>query len=343
VGFGNLPLHLHLTFLKVTARNLILMPAITATAPAKIILFGEHAVVYGRPAIAVPVMEVKARAIVRAEPRAAPGSIQIDAPALNLSSAYDELPADHPLATAVRLSLEALNIRHAPALSLRVTSTIPIAAGMGSGAAVTVAVLRALSAFLGRPLPDEQVCELAYQVERLYHGNPSGIDNSTITYARPVYFTRGQPIQTLQVGETFTIVIGDTGMPSPTARSVGDVRCAWEAETERFEALFDSIGHLVGEARQAIETGDKAALGPLMDENQRLLVEMGVSSEELDHLVQSAREAGALGAKLSGGGRGGNMIALATPASARGVEQALKEAGATYTLVTEIRKNQESL
>ena len=318
------------------------MPAVTATAPAKIILFGEHAVVYGRPAIAVPVLEVKARAVVRAEPRAAPGSIQIQAPALDLSVAYQELPAEHPLGAAVRLVLEALEIHRPPALSLRVTSTIPIAAGMGSGAAVSVAVLRALSTFLGNPLPDERVCELAYRVEELYHGTPSGIDNTTITYARPVFFIRGQPIQTLLVRETFTIVIGDTGVLSPTSISVGDVRRAWEAETVRYEALFDAAGSLAGEARQAIEAGDIVTLGPLMDENQRILVEMGVSSADLERLVQAARNAGALGAKLSGGGRGGNMIALATPATAAGIERALQEAGAAYTLITKIRQTQES-
>jgi mevalonate kinase len=318
------------------------MPAITATAPAKIILFGEHAVVYGRPAIAVPVLEVKARAVIQAEPRADPGIIQIHAPAVGLAAYYEDLPEEHPLGMTIRLTLEALDIPLPPALTLRVTSTIPIAAGMGSGAAISVAVVRALSAFLGRPLPDKQVCELAYQVEKLYHGTPSGIDNTTITYARPVFFIRGQTIQRLVVGEPFTIVIGNTGVLSPTAVSVGDVRRAWEVETSRYEALFDAVASLSEKARRDIESGDIAALGPLMDENQRLLVEMGVSSPELDHLVQAARAAGAPGAKLSGGGRGGNMIALANPTTAPKIEQALKEAGATYTLVTQIRQAQES-
>jgi mevalonate kinase len=312
------------------------MPAITATAPAKIILLGEHAVVYGRPAIAVPVLEVKARAVVKAEPRAASGSIQIQSPALDLRAFLQELPADHPLGIAVQLVLERLGIPRPPALTLRVTSTIPMAAGMGSGAAVSVAVVRALSAFLGKPLPDEQVCEMAYQVEIVHHGTPSGIDNTTITYALPVYFIKGQPIQTLRVVRPFTLVIGDTGVPSPTGASVGDVRKAWEAEPGRYEAIFDAIGSLVGEARQAIESGNPAALGSLMDENQQLLEEIEVSSPELERLVGAARSAGALGAKLSGGGRGGNMIALADSASATAIQDALEEAGAVYTLITEV-------
>jgi mevalonate kinase len=315
------------------------MPATTATAPAKIILFGEHAVVYGRPAIAVPVLEVKARAVVKAAPRAAPGTVLIQAPALGLAASLKELPSEHPLGTAVRLALKSIDILNPPALSIRVTSSIPIAAGMGSGAAVTVAVLRALSSFLGKPLSDQSVCALAYQVEELYHGTPSGIDNTTITYAHPVYFIKGQPIQTLQVSRPFTIVIGDTGIPSPTSFSVADVRRAWEAEPGRYEALFDAIGSLTGEARQAIEMGHASELGPLMNDNQEHLEEMGVSSPELEDLIQAARSAGALGAKLSGGGRGGNMIALATTENATHIERALKEAGAKYTLITQVRSD----
>jgi mevalonate kinase len=317
------------------------MPATTATAPAKIILFGEHAVVYEKPAIAIPVMEVKARAIVKAEPRAAPGIIQIQAPSLNLEAQLQDLPFDHPLGMAVHLVLERLAITRPPAMTLRVTSTIPMAAGMGSGAAVTVAIMRALSAFLGRPLPDEQVCELAYQVEIIHHGTPSGIDNTTITYARPVYYIKGQPIQTLRVAQSFILVVGDTGIPSPTASTVGDVRRSWQIDPARYEVLFETIGSLTNEARQAIELGNPAALGPLLDENQRQLEEMGVSSPELEKLIEAARSAGAQGAKLSGAGRGGNMIALTDPANARAIQEALQEAGAVNTLVIFVRAFEE--
>jgi len=312
------------------------MPATTATAPAKIILFGEHAVVYGRPAIAVPVREVKARVVVKPEPRAEPGTIRIQAPALELEASLQELPSDNPLGLAVRLVLEEVGISRPPSLSLRVTSTIPIAAGMGSGAAVSVAMLRALSAFLGRPLTDEQVCRLAYQVEIIHHGTPSGIDNTTVAYAQPVYFTRGQPILLLHPAQPFTLVIADTGVPSATRSTVEEVRRAWEAEPDRYEALFDRIGSLTNEAYQVLLSGDPYTLGPLMDENQELLAKMGVSSPELEKLVQAARKAGAHGAKLSGGGRGGNMIALADPAQAAHIQHALQQAGAVFTLITEV-------
>lgn len=309
------------------------MPACTATAPGKIILFGEHAVVYGRPAIAVPVNQVRARAIVMPEIRAGSGHIIIQAPDIDLDASLYTLSVGHPLALVVRSVLEKLDCKSPPPFRLRISSTIPVAAGLGSGAAVSVAVIRALSDFLGQPLPDDQVCSLAYEVEKVYHGTPSGIDNTVITYNHPVYFVRGVGIETFRVNKPFTMVIGDTGVSSPTSIAVGDVRRLWQESPDKYEALFDQVGAIVRSARQLIESGQPEHLGPLMDHNHALLQEIGVSSAELDHLVEAARSSGALGAKLSGGGRGGNMIALCTKQTASSVADALSLAGATRTLV----------
>lgn len=318
------------------------MPAITATAPGKAILLGEHAVVYGQPAIAVPVTQVKARAIISARPDHDRGWVDLQAPDINLKTSLDELPENDPLRRVIVGVLEATEIHHSPACTIRITSTIPIAAGLGSGAAVSVAIIRALSEFLGRPMTDQQVSDLAYEVEKLHHGTPSGIDNTVITYAKPVYFTKNQDnpggrVETIQVSRPFTLVIGDSGVHSPTAVTVGDVRKAWKEDGERYEKLFASTGALVKRARKAIESGEIPELGQLMDENQALLVNMGVSSAELELLIQAARQAGAYGAKLSGGGRGGNMIAVVPNDAARDVTAALTAAGATNTLVTEVQ------
>jgi mevalonate kinase len=314
------------------------MPAITATAPGKVILFGEHAVVYGRPAIAVPVREVRARAVVQADPRANPGRVRVMAPDIGLDALLDDLPPAHPLLAAIQGVFSTLDLRRSPACTIRVTSTIPVAAGLGSGAAVSVAVIRAFSSFLGRPLPDERVSALAYEVEKLHHGTPSGIDNTVITYSMPVFFARGQPIETLGVPRSFILVIGDTGIPSPTALAVNDVRRAWQAKPARYEELFDEAGVIAVHARSQIEMGQTEALGSLMDENHALLCQMGVSSPELDRLVEAARQAGALGAKLSGAGRGGNMIALvATETTARKVARFLEASGARSTIITTVK------
>ncbi|NPA92174.1 MAG: mevalonate kinase [Chloroflexi bacterium] len=317
------------------------MPAFRATAPGKIILFGEHAVVYGQPALAVPVPAVRAQAIVSAAPDLPAGELRLTAPAVDLhDTPWLHLAPVHPLRRAVDLTLETLGIPRPLAARMRVTSTIPVAAGLGSGAAVTVAMVRALSGFLGAPLPPEQVNAIAYEVEKIHHGTPSGIDNTVVTYAKPVYFVRGEPVQTFQVGRPFTLVIADTGVPAPTAQAVADVRQAAEAQPEVYRALFTQIGKIARQARTAIEAGEPARLGALMDVNHALLQDMGVSCPALDRLVAAAKESGAAGAKLSGGGRGGNMIALvppeAGPEAAEAIAEALRAAGAVRTIVTTI-------
>ncbi len=192
-----------------------------ASAPGKIILFGEHAVVYGRPAIAVPVTQVHADVEVAESSR--PG-IWIHAPNVDLDAELNTLPSDHPLAAVIHNLFFSLGISPFPPLDITINSSIPVASGLGSGAAVSVALVRALSSALGRPLSDDQVNAFAYEIERLHHGTPSGIDNTVITYASPVYFIKGHPIETLKVGKPFTLVIGDTGISAPTKQSVGDVR-----------------------------------------------------------------------------------------------------------------------
>ncbi len=312
------------------------MPAFTATAPGKIILFGEHAVVYGQPAIAVPVRQVQARAVVQALPGEKAGRVHIQAPAIQVDARLEDLPPGHPLPATVSETLKELQIERLPACSIRITSTIPVAAGLGSGAAVSVALIRALSAFLGCPLPDERVSAVAYEIEKLHHGTPSGIDNTVITYARPVYFVRQQTLQTLALPAPFTLVIADTGVPSPTSLAVGDVRRLWQAQRGYYDPLFEAIGGLARAARHALESGQPELLGRLMDANHTLLQQLTVSSPELDRLVSAARKAGASGAKLSGGGRGGNMIALVGADRAPAVSAALLDAGAVRTIITQV-------
>ncbi|MCC6569861.1 MAG: mevalonate kinase [Anaerolineales bacterium] len=317
----------------------------TSSAPGKIILFGEHAVVYGRPALAVPVTQVHADVEILDSDST---GIWIHAPDINLHSELNALPSDHPIASVIhnflflsRQSVSPLG-RGAggegkfPNLNIKISSSIPVASGLGSGAAVTVALLRALSSHLNYPMTDEEVNAFAYDIEKIHHGTPSGIDNTVIAYAKPVYFIKGRLIETFKVGAPFTIVIGDTGISAPTRESVADVRKLWEADKAKWESVFDEAGDIAKQAKEKIETGDWRLLGGLMDQNHALLQEMTVSSPELDRLVEAARKAGASGAKLSGGGRGGNMIALVERENADDVSSALISAGAKNTIITQI-------
>lgn len=306
----------------------------TSTASGKIILVGEHAVVYGRPAIAVPVTQVRATATVTDVP--AGSGCTLVAQDLSEEMRLVDAGADHPLALVLRLALDEAGIGTEPDWRVVLRSDIPIASGLGSGAAISAALVRAALTHTGQPAPAETVSRLVYRSEELFHGTPSGIDNTVIAYERPVWFVKGQPTESFAVGQPFTLAIADSGIPSPTKESVGDVRRAWEADPAAYETVFSRIADVVHGARRAMRDGNLPAIGALMNANQQRLEELGVSSPVLEKLIGAARGSSALGAKLSGGGRGGNVIALVDEQSAGAVQTALLAAGAKRVILTQV-------
>lgn len=317
------------------------MPAIVGKAPGKIILFGEHAVVYGQPSIAIPVNKVKATARVFPDFESQPGSIRIQALDTGLDQDLFSLDHENPLAAAIFRTLKILQIENIPAFTLQISSTIPISAGMGSSAAVAVAIIRAVSSFLGNPLPNPVIASLSYEVEKIHHGTPSGIDNNVVTYGKPVYFIRGERIQFLDIEETTHWLIADTGEKTPTFETVADVRKKQAADPQFFNHLFERIGETTQKAQNALVKGNVPKLSELLNENQRLLQKLDVSSPAIERLIQTARDAGCPGAKLSGGGRGGNIIAITSPTKIQTVKSALLNAGAVNVISTMLTKESE--
>jgi len=303
-------------------------------ASGKVILFGEHAVVYGRPAIAVPVTQVQARAEV--EDAGQGQGITIVARDLGQTYTLSEAPPDDALRTIIVNTLERTRVGLEHDLTITITSTIPVARGLGSGAAVSTAIVRALLKHFDRWLDSRAISDLVFETEKIYHGTPSGIDNTVIAFEKPVYFVKGERMEIFWVERPFLLAIADTGVQSPTKVAVEDVRRAWEREPVMYEGLFDDIGTIAEMGRRAIEQGDLEVMGRLMNENQRLLRLLKVSSPELEGLIGAARQGGALGAKLSGAGRGGNMIALVTPETCSQVSMMLRLAGARNVIVTEV-------
>ncbi len=154
-----------------------------------------------------------------------------------------------------------------------------------------------------------------------------------VAFEQPVWFVKGSDPRILAMQDALPLVIGDTGFSTPTRVPVGDVRAAWEKDRDRMEGMFNAITSLVYISRDSLLKGDWPVLGHAMNANHALLQQIGVSCEELDALCEAARDAGALGAKMSGGGRGGNMIALARDAKhADEIRAALLQAGAKRVL-----------
>lgn len=308
----------------------------SASACGKIILFGEHAVVYGRPALAAPLTQLRARA--RVEPRAQSGIL---IHARDIGRAYELRAAtpDDALARLTRLTLDALNA--SANLSIEIESDIPMASGFGSGAAISTALTRALAAFFDKSLTPLEISELVYETEKLYHGTPSGIDNTVIAFEQPIRFTRRPPparneIAPFLIARPFTLMIANTGIASPTKITVGDVRRGWQMDPATYEKLFDAIGEIVAQASSALARDENARLGELMTRNQLALSALGVSSREIEKLLDAGLRAGAQGGKLSGGGRGGNVIFMIDSRDAENIKRALLDAGAASVMVTEV-------
>jgi mevalonate kinase len=196
-------------------------------------------------------------------------------------------------------------------------------------------MVRALAAHYGRDLSTETVSQLVYETERILHGTPSGIDNTVVAYEKPVHFVDGK-VDTFVIGKPLILLIADTGIPSRTRDTVAAVRARWEQRRPVYEMLFDKIGDLTERAKAALAEGGISRVGRLMNANHTLLTQLGVSSPKLNRLVEAAHKAGALGAKLSGGGKGGCMIALVEEETRDDVRRALLAAQASKVMSTSV-------
>ncbi|RFF28783.1 MULTISPECIES: hydroxymethylglutaryl-CoA reductase, degradative [unclassified Wenzhouxiangella] len=289
----------------------------------KIILLGEHAVVYGRRAIAAPIpLAIQARVEDARE------GVELIIPRWGVEQRLD-FTAKHPQSFARSMArvLEALGLS-GRGMRIEVFPNVPRAMGLGGSAALAVAVIRAMDAHFSLGLSDERINELAFECEKVAHGTPSGIDNTLATWGEFMLFRNGEQPQreVIEVAEPLPIVIGMSGVESLTARTVARVREAWKKNPNLYERIFDEIDTLAGNGLDALKTGDYDTLGELMNVCQGLLNAMQVSSWELEELLQVARNNGAVGAKLTGGGGGGSIIALCPGESAR-VARAIREAG----------------
>ncbi len=276
-----------------------------ARASGKVILLGEHAVVHGCPALAASLdrgVEVVCRK--------RKGAAWVEAPALPLSG-YLFTRSQDPVRVALRKVLECLGTS-GDGLSITLDGELPPGKGLGSSAALSVAALRAVSQAVGRPLDQDTLLAYAGEVERVFHGNPSGVDHTVSVKGGVIRYQRGTPpvLETVPCARSWPIVLLDSGEVGPTSVQVGRVLSLLEAEPDRVQAIFDEIRTLVDTGVDALKTGDADTLGQVMVRNHALLQALNVSTPRLDALVDLAMQAGAAGAKLTGAGGGGMVVAL---------------------------------
>lgn len=289
-------------------------------ACGKAILFGEHFVVHGLRALAVPLPSLRTRA-----------TITSTAGARDAVEVIADVEHREPVIEAVRRATNLLGLRGA--WSLRTESSVPLGCGLGSSAAFAVALLRALLDHEGRREPTERISALAWELEKIAHGTPSGVDNTVVAHERAIAFRKGTAPVLLTCASPLHLIVADSGQRHPTAEAVGRVHAFASASPGEFGRICADVESLVTDALGAFTAGDAERLGGLMNDNHALLDRVGVSSPLLDRLNDAARGAGALGAKLTGAGVGGSVIALAAADRCDAVRSALAAAGARTTFV----------
>ncbi|GAB4183306.1 MAG: hypothetical protein Tsb002_05390 [Wenzhouxiangellaceae bacterium] len=289
----------------------------------KIILLGEHAVVYGSHALAAPVPLA-----IQSKIQDASDGIHIIIPRWGVEQHLHEREEQRQsFEKPIALILNQLGLIER-SMRIEIFPSVPRAMGLGSSAAVAVAIIRALDLHFHLGLSDEEVNQLAYECEKVAHGTPSGIDNTLATYGKFLLYRKAEPnlMRTVQPKCPIPMVIGMSGVESLTAKMVARVRHAWEKNPPLYERIFNEIDSLATQGVSAVEAGDLEQLGELMNVCQGLLNALQVSCWEVEEMVQIARNNGALGAKLTGGGGGGSFIALCPDDPGR-VVHALQEAG----------------
>lgn len=282
----------------------------------KVILFGEHFVVYGAEAIVAGIVEYTSCEL----------ELQRGRPGLRVADGRPAVRGYIAAKAAEQRRAHQLVLRHlridtaTDGLRVRLAGPLVPSSGIGASASDVVSLARALSELYGLGLSNEAVNEAAFVGEGAYHGTPSGVDNTAATYGGLISYRRSGGKATfsrLALNNTLYLVVCSTGITASTVEVVADVARRKAADPSWFNALLERYNACVTAAREAMMRGDLQHVGALMNENHTLCQQLTVSCAELDTIVDYCREKGALGAKMSGTGRGGLVVALAADEAQR--------------------------
>jgi mevalonate kinase len=307
--------------------------SVKASAPAKTILFGEHFVVFGELAVA---MAIDLRAHVSAESRR-DKRIYIESETLGVSGYFikqnfllkegdkEKDQRLEPIRVAVKRVQD--HSKKEWGVDIKIDSKIPVAAGLGSSAAILAATTAAVNELFEVGLSSKEIFQITCEAENIVHGTSSGIDPAISTYGGVLLFSKRTGFSFLSIEKTIPLVIGDTKMKRSTGEMVSKVTRDRDDYSMIFDPIIEIGGNIAVFAVEALEKGDLTSLGRLMNINHGLLSSVGVSNMALERLVYAARRAGAFGSKLTGAGGGGCMIALTSPENLRRVSEAIEYEG----------------
>ncbi|MGZ7047612.1 MAG: mevalonate kinase [Methanobacterium sp.] len=299
---------------------------VMASAPGKTILFGEHAVVYGKPAIA---MAINKRVQVKVS-EGLSNKISVNIRDLGIKGQIDlknhAIISDSSKKGILKYVLNSIKkVPFKSGLDICMDVNIPIGGGLGSSAAVSVATIAAVSKYYGIDLKKEEIAKLAHEVELEVQNSASPIDTSISTYGGLIYLEKDtRKIIPLDVPHEIPVVIGYTGSRGDTGKLIEDVKHREERHPEIIGPIIDLIETITNEARDSILVNDKKRIGELMNTNHGLLDALGVNTPELSNMVYSARNAGACGSKITGAGGGGSIVSYC-PGGTGDVLTALKK------------------
>ncbi|WP_230196895.1 mevalonate kinase [Streptomyces coriariae] len=308
----------------------------TGRAHAKAILLGEHAVVYGAPALALPVAQLTVTASAGWSSRAhdKPGEVSFTMTGSPSRPMMTEASDSLSLLTAEFKTV--MDVADSPHLDVIIDGAIPHGRGLGSSAACARAVVLALADLFGRDLSESTLFDLVQTAENVAHGRSSGVDARTVGATAPLLFQAGRASE-LSIGCDGLFIIADSGVVGRTKGAVELLREGFQRHAGAQERFVSRAAQLTDEARQALVGGRAGQLGERMTDYHDLLRAAGLSTKRIDALVEAALTAGSLGAKITGGGLGGCVIALTQPVQAREVTRQLHEAGAVQTWAVPLR------
>jgi hydroxymethylglutaryl-CoA reductase len=301
--------------------------AAEATAAGKVILLGEHAVVYGRHALAVPIPDAVRAAVVRSEKETTLTVYDWGFRSVVKPDSGEGSEGSEGIDAAVNLILENLGVASA-SFAISISSSLPRGMGLGSSAAIAVAIIRAVAKCMDIEVGEARVNEIAFACEKLAHGTPSGVDNTLSCYGTPMLFqnTGDLKVETLALDELPPLVVAFSHSAGPTQEQVAGVRTRFDRSPSRYNTIFDQIDDISKAGAMALTAKEYSELGSLMNLCHGLLNAIEVSTPDLENMVSIARRRGAVGAKLTGAGGGGSIVALC-PDSEDVVRSALHQAG----------------